>query len=92
MKKRISKTLVSRWGVIASVAVAAMLSGCLGDDDDDDTPAVTSQVPDSASQSSAGFIAYLQALVVADADTLEPVDTGSVTASVDDASEPVPVN
>ena len=91
MKKRFSKTSVSRWGVIASVAVAAMLSGCWGDDDDD-TPAVTSQVPDSASQSSAGFIAYLQALVVADADTLEPVDTGSVTVPVDDASDPAPVN
>ena len=89
MKKLIPRNSLSRWGVAASVAVAALLSACFHDDDD--APAATSQVPDSASQSSAGFIAYLQALVVSDADTLEPVDTSSVTPPSDDGSEPVAI-
>ena len=81
----------SRWGVAGCVAAAIGLSGCFGGDDDE-TPAVTSQVPPSASESAAGFISYLQALVVAEADTLEPVDTSSVTPPADDTSEPTAVN
>jgi hypothetical protein len=89
MKTRFS---LSKWGVVASVAAAASLSACFGGDDDNSAPSVTSQVPASASQSSAGFIAYLEALVVSDADTLEPVDTSSVTPPADDTSEPVAIN
>jgi hypothetical protein len=89
MKNRFS---LSRWGVVASVVMAVVLSGCFGGDYDNSAPAVTSQVPDSASQSSAGFIAYLEALVVSDADMLEPVDTSSVTPPADDTSEPVAIN
>ncbi len=81
----------SRWNVVACVASAIVLSGCFGGDDDE-MPAVTSQVPPSASESAAGFIAYLQALVVADADMLEPVDTSGVTPPADDTSEPTAIN
>jgi hypothetical protein len=84
---------VSRWGIVAAVVAAGLLAGCFGgDDDNNSTPAVTSQVPASASASSAGFIAYLEALVVSDADMLEPVDTSSVTPPTDDTSEPVAIN
>ncbi|MES3013581.1 MAG: hypothetical protein V4750_07635, partial [Pseudomonadota bacterium] len=59
---------------------------------DDDTPAVTAQVPPSASKSSAAFIDYLQALVVASADTLGPVDITDVTPPADEAGAPAVVN
>ncbi|RYF48923.1 MAG: hypothetical protein EOO38_09080 [Cytophagaceae bacterium] len=71
------------------LATAAILSGCFGGgDDDDNNSSVTSEVPVSASQSIAGFIAYLKELVVASADMLEPVDITTVTAPADNTSEP----
>jgi hypothetical protein len=45
-------------------------------------------VPASASQSPAGFIAYLQLLVASMADLLEPVDTSAVVPPADDVGEP----
>ncbi len=56
------------------------------------TPPATAAVPASASQSVDGFIAYLQLLVVAVADTLEPVDVSQVTPPVSDTTEPTPIN
>lgn len=79
-----------RAGMVGLVAAAALLSACGGDNDDQ--PSVTQAVPASASQNTASFIAYLQALVVASADTLEPVDTSGVTAPTDDTGEPVAIN
>ncbi|MEP7056848.1 MAG: hypothetical protein ABI809_03635 [Caldimonas sp.] len=67
------------------LASAALLAACGGGDD---TPAPTSQVPASASASIDGFVAYLQALVVAPADTLEPVDVSAVTPPSDETSSP----
>jgi PBP1b-binding outer membrane lipoprotein LpoB len=71
------------------VALAALLSACGGDPD---PPPVTSEVPQSASQSVNGFIAYLQALIAAPADTLEPVNTSMVTGPTDDTIEPQKVD
>lgn len=75
---------------ILALAAAATLAACGGGDDD--TPAVTEAVPPSASASSMGFIEYLKQLVVASADTLEPVDVSAVTPPTDDTSEPTPIN
>lgn len=78
-------------GIPAALMLSAFLSGCGGDPDAPapaGPPPATSAVPTSASQSVAGFIAYLQALVVSAADTLEPVDTSMVTGPIDDAIEP----
>lgn len=75
---------------ILALAAAATLAACGGGDDD--TPPVTEAVPPSASASSMGFIEYLKQLVVASADTLEPVDVSAVTPPTDDTSEPTPVN
>jgi hypothetical protein len=72
--------------VAATFAVAALVSACGGDDFRERD--ATSEVPPSASESSDGFIAYLRRLVASAADTLEPVDTGMVTAPKDDTSEP----
>jgi hypothetical protein len=69
---------------------AALLAGCGGGDDS--PPPTTAQVPASASTSVGGFIAYLQALVVSMADTLEPVDVSGVTPPTDETSEPTVVD
>ena len=45
-----------------------------------------------ASQSVAGFVDYLKRLVVASADTLEPVDVSAVSPPTDDSAEPAAVD
>ncbi len=72
--------------LILALFAAAVLAACGGNDHK--TPAATSEVPASASESVAGFIGYLKRLVVADADTLEPVDVSAVTPPADDGVEP----
>ena len=74
--------------VALAACAAAALAGCGGGGGDDTAPAPTAQVPASASASIGGFIAYLQALVVSAADTLEPVDVSAVTPPTDETSEP----
>ena len=75
------------WMVLA-LSAAAALAACGGGDD---TPPVTEAVPASASESSAGFMGYVKALVASSADTLEPVDISAVTPPADDTAEPVAV-
>jgi hypothetical protein len=85
-------------GLPAAFVLSALVAGCGGDPDPapqagpppvtNEVPPVTSEVPPSASLSVAGFIAYLQALVVSAAETLEPVDTSMVTGPRDDTLEP----
>ena len=84
------RTFVLSLTAVATVAALATLAACGGGGDD--TPPVTSQVPDSASASPTGFIAYLVALVKSDADMLEPVDVSNVTPPADDTSEPTSVD
>jgi len=79
--------------LLASLVVAALLGACGGGDGDAPaTPPATSEVPASASQSPAGFIAYLQLLVASMADLLEPVDTSAVVPPADDTGEPTKVD
>jgi hypothetical protein len=80
------------WGMCVALAAPLLISACGSDDDVAVPPPATTQVPPSASQSVAGFIAYLQELVVSTADTLEPVDTSMVTAPTDETSEPLRVD
>ena len=75
--------------LLASIVCASVLAACGGGGNDAPaTPAPTSEVPASASQSAGGFIAYLQLLAASMADLLEPVDASAVTPPVDDAGEP----
>jgi len=78
--------------LLAALIAAAMLGACGGGDDAPPPPPVTSEVPASASQSPAGFIAYLQQLVASMADLLEPVDTTGVVPPADDVGEPTKVD
>jgi hypothetical protein len=75
--------------LLALVACSAMLAACDGGDDD---PAVTAQVPASASQSTGGFIAYLKQLVAVSPDDTAPVDVSSVTPPTSDFEAPVAIN
>ena len=77
--------------LISALLAAAVLAACDGGSDNSPPPA-TSQVPDSASQSVAGFVDYLKRLVVASADTLEPVDVSAVSLPTDDSLEPPAVD
>ena len=76
---------------VLALCAAAALVGC-GGGDDNNTPPVTESVPPSASASARGFIDYLQQLVVASADMLEPVDVSGVTPPTDDTGEPTSVD
>lgn len=73
--------------LIPALCVAAVLTAC-GGGDDVAPPAVTSEVPASASQSVTGFIDYLKALVASAAEILEPVDVSAVVPPTDDTGEP----
>lgn len=74
-------------GWLAALAAAAFLGGCSGSDDSP-APAATTQVPPSASQSSAGLVAYIQALAREQADDKEPVDLSTFTPPTPDNTEP----
>ncbi len=78
--------------VLAALLAASVLAACGGGDDAPPPPPATSEVPASASQSPAGFIAYLQLLVASMADLLEPVDTNAVVPPADDVGEPIKVD
>ncbi|MDE2369882.1 MAG: hypothetical protein KGN16_13015 [Burkholderiales bacterium] len=80
---------------LAGIAVLA-LAGCGGGDSNSLPPPMppppTAEVPASASASPAGWIAYLEALVAAPADALEPVSVDQVTPPVSETTEPEPVS
>ena len=94
----ISKVQGVMRGFLALVATTTLLAACGGNDNGGGsgtgvvTPPVTSMVPASASATAAGFITYLQQLIASFADTLEPVDTSSVTGPTDDTSEPTKID
>lgn len=75
---------------ILALCAATALAACGGGDDD--VPPATESVPASASASVGGFIGYLQLLVVASADMLEPVDVSAVTPPTDETTEPTVVD
>ena len=77
--------------LISALLAAAVLSACDGGSDNTAPPA-TSQVPESATQSVAGLVDYLKRLVVAPADTLEPVDVSAVSLPTDDSVDPAAVD
>jgi hypothetical protein len=81
-------TPIRRITLASALATGLALGACGGGDDNVAAPAATDAVPDSASQSIAGFVSYLKELVMSSADLLEPVDVSTVTPPVDETSEP----
>lgn len=73
--------------LLALAACAVVLTAC--GDDGDDSPAVTAQVPASASESTGGFIDYLKKLVAVAPDDIAAVDVSSVTPKTSDFDPPV---
>jgi hypothetical protein len=89
MKTRLSYL---NWGTVALLGATVILWACGGGGSSAPVAvAPTSEVPPSASQSSGGFISYLQALIASPADNLQPVDTSGVVAPTDDTGEPVAI-
>jgi hypothetical protein len=72
---------------VLGLCAVMVLGGC-GGGDDNAAPPVTQEVPAAANTSVTAFIAYVKALIVADADALEPVDVSTVTPATDDTAEP----
>ena len=77
--------------LIAVCSATVFLAACGGGDDDSPPPA-TAQVPASASESVTGLMVYLKALLVSDADTLEPVNVSAVTPPTDEMVPPVAID
>ena len=79
--------------LILALGASALLAACGGGGDDAaPAPAVTEQVPPEASKTVTAFVGYLKALVVSNADTLEPVDVSAVMPPSDEAVEPTSVD
>ena len=70
------------------IGVCALVVGCGGGDYIAPPPAVTDEVPASASESSAGLASYLMALSAAAADDKEPLDLSKFAPKVPDDTEP----
>lgn len=81
----------------AIIVVAALLAACGGDDHVDanggGTTARTTDLPDSALQSSAGLVAYLNDLIANSTNsTAEPILVGDAVLPTSDTTEPVGIN
>ena len=78
---------------LAICASLSLLAACGGGNySAPDAPAVTAEVPQSASQSSAGMVDYLGRLALANADALEPLDVSKFAPPQPDDNEPSVLN
>ena len=77
------------WRLTAMLATAIALSACAGGGNNN-TPVAATSVPDSASASSAAFIAFIQGLAQGD-ETSEPLtfNAGFMAPPADETGEPV---
>ena len=74
--------------LLVTGAAALVLAAC-GGGGGSDTPAATAQVPASASESTMGFMSYIQQLVAFKDDTLDPVNATSALPPKDETSDPI---
>jgi hypothetical protein len=87
------RTERSRW-ILALAAATVLLGACGGGGKDDDPvppPDPLAAVPESASQASAGLVAYLLALAINKSETREPVTLDGFDPPRPDNTEPEPV-
>ena len=81
-------TRLSTWLVIATIPLA--LAGCFGGGDSDSPAAADplAAVPDSATQSVAGTVDYLNMLIQNPTETREAIDVSAVVLPTSDTTEP----
>lgn len=82
------KTTLFGLAIVAGMLVA----GCGGGGDDAPPPVATDAVPASASQSVAGMLSYLQALVGLQPEDREALDVSAFAPPQPDDTEPETVN
>ena len=77
------------WGLAAGLATAMALSAC-GGGGNDNAPVAATSVPDSASATSASFVAFILGLALGD-ETSEPLtfSAGFAVPPDDETGEPV---
>ena len=80
--------------LLALAAVSLALAGCGGGDDGAATPPADplATVPDSATQSVAGTVDYLNVLNQNASDTREPIDVTAIVLPTSDDTEPTALN
>ena len=80
--------------LLALAAVSLALAGCGGGDDGAATPPADplAAVPDSATQSVAGTVDYLNVLNQNASDTREPIDVTAIVLPTSDDTEPTALN
>ena len=81
--------------LLTLATAAAALSGCFcGGDDNNSPPAADplASVPDTATQTAAGTVAYLNVLAMNQSDTREAIDVTAVVLPTVDDKEPDAVN
>ena len=84
--------------LLSLAAAAAALSGCFGGGDGDGgQPAAPAAdplagVPDTATQTAAGTVEYLNVLAMNQTDTREAIDVTAVVLPISDDTEPQAVN
>ena len=89
------KRLTSLLGLAAAATVTVALSGCFGGGDDNNSPPTAdplASVPDTATQTAAGTVAYLNVLAMNQSDTREAIDVTAVVLPTSDDKEPEAVN
>ncbi len=81
-------TRLSTWLVLATIPLA--LAGCFGGGDNDSPAAADplAAVPDSATQSVAGTVDYLNMLIQNPTETREAIDVSAVVLPTSDTTEP----
>lgn len=79
-----------RAAALSSVLASVLgLGGCFGGSDDETPPDPLAVVPDSATASTDGLVAYQKSLAASgDADVREPIDVTAVVLPTSDTTEP----
>lgn len=75
-----------------AIVAGMLVAGCGGGGDDAPPPVATDAVPASASQSVAGMLSYLQALVDLQPEDREALDVSAFAPPQPDDTEPETVN
>ena len=83
-----TKTRLSTWLGLAAISIA--LAGCFHDEDSNTSVSADplAVVPDSASQSVAGTVDYLNVLSQNQTETREAIDVSAVVLPTSDTTEP----